>query len=430
MAQKVFIKYRETGDLKNAYSVTLASEDGAFGIKVTTTGEVIFPSGTSVSNPSVGVYEKSFDPSLNTVYTVSWKIVGSAGAEARFVVQQIGPFEDDDGVSAVVKKVRGPFIQGTTGSILITIIDEMGSPIDADLITYSIVDSDSEEVVSGVPLKVKTGCYVFDWEIDEDQDVGRYTVTWSYAVRGVSHIEITDIVVSDVGDDDGSFHYSGIILLFRESLELMLDCAQNVPIYFEQAQPTRDRKTYRFTKQMWNPTTGTHIYRNKEMVNAGFDIDYLKGLVTFTNPLTEFDSVYADYNFRWFSDEQLDRYLSNGLHAVNIFPPETNHTLADVPQKFIPIILYGAAKDALRSMMLWLQYPEPAELFGGPERASQVFGNLETLKKNYHEDWLKLLEQKKLGRYPRGRNIVVPEYTLPGGRSRWFRFLFGTGSAS
>jgi hypothetical protein len=52
---------------------------------------------------------------------------------------------------------------------------------------------------------------------------------------------------------------------------------------------------------------------------------------------------------------------------------------------------------------------------------------METLKKNYEEEFTRLLEQKKFGRYPRTKAITVPEFTLPGGRSRWFRYMFGGG---
>ena len=54
----------------------------------------------------------------------------------------------------------------------------------------------------------------------------------------------------------------------------------------------------------------------------------------------------------------------------------------------------------------------------GPAR--QVIVNEEDLNKMY--------EQKKFGPYVGlTRMVVVPEYTLPGGRSRWFRYMF-TGS--
>jgi hypothetical protein len=86
--------------------------------------------------------------------------------------------------------------------------------------------------------------------------------------------------------------------------------------------------------------------------------------------------------------------------------------------------LYGAAKDALRQLMLCVNFQQPAQVFGGPEQAAKAFANFDTLKQNYEKDAEKLLEQKKLGPYPKSRMVVTPEFTLPGGRSRWFRYLF------
>ena len=73
-----------------------------------------------------------------------------------------------------------------------------------------------------------------------------------------------------------------------------------------------------------------------------------------------------------------------------------------------------------------LQFQQPQEVFGGPDAARQAFQNLETLKKNYEGDFNLLLEQKKYGSYVGlTKTVVTPEYTLPGGRSRWFRYLMG-----
>jgi hypothetical protein len=41
----------------------------------------------------------------------------------------------------------------------------------------------------------------------------------------------------------------------------------------------------------------------------------------------------------------------------------------------------------------------------------------------YKEDWEKLLEAKKV-RLPNIKTIITPEYTIPGGRSRMFRYLY------
>jgi len=42
----------------------------------------------------------------------------------------------------------------------------------------------------------------------------------------------------------------------------------------------------------------------------------------------------------------------------------------------------------------------------------------------YKEDFEKMLEKLPLARLPNTRSITVPEYNMPGGRSRFFRFAF------
>jgi len=430
-SRTVFIDVVTDGEKVDAYSVSLTSSDGSYGIKEVESSVITISSGTQPSNPSTGRYEYTFNAENYKEYAVSWRVKLSSDSDYTYTLQNIGPITVDENNVHAVTDFRGRFLQDSVGTFILRVTDFDGDPIDASEITYEILDSDNISQVSDIPEKIDTGAYAFRWDIESDQPTGEYSLIWLYTVGGVRRREEHQFIVStnvDTGSDAG--YYSGRIMEFREALSQMISCAQHVPIYFQQAQSSRDRLTYRWTKQMWNQSLGTKIYRNKEIINFGYEINYRKGIVKFDNPLTEYDMIHADYNFRWFSDEQLDRFISNALHTVNIFPTESNYNIMTVPEKFIPVILYGAAKDALRNLMLCIQYPEPAELFGGPERAQQVFGNMETLKQNYHKDWELLLQQKKLGRYPRGTNIVIPEFTLPGGRSRWFRYLFsGSGSS-
>jgi predicted amidohydrolase len=79
--------------------------------------------------------------------------------------------------------------------------------------------------------------------------------------------------------------------------------------------------------------------------------------------------------------------------------------------------------------MMSLAFQEPQQVFGGQEKASALVSNLDTLKKNYEEDFNKMLDAKKFGPYiGLTRVVVTPEYTLPGGRSRYFRYLFSGSS--
>jgi hypothetical protein len=94
--------------------------------------------------------------------------------------------------------------------------------------------------------------------------------------------------------------------------------------------------------------------------------------------------------------------------------------------RFVPAVLIRAATDAIREMMFALSFQEPQQVFGGPEGADRTFQRLDSLKKNWEEEWKMLFENKRLGPYPRMGLIAVPEFTLPGSRSRWFRYLFST----
>jgi hypothetical protein len=103
----------------------------------------------------------------------------------------------------------------------------------------------------------------------------------------------------------------------------------------------------------------------------------------------------------------------------------------NLPDDWAGTIIDIACSYAIRNLMMRLLTLEAKLVFGGPEAAREMFSNLETLKKNYEEQAKEQLDKKKLGPY-KGltRMITTPSYTLPGGRSRWFRSLFSGGSGS
>lgn len=433
VVKTAFIDVIFDGEKTDAYIVLLESEDGTYGIRDAVTGEVIVEAGISPFNPTTGRYEYDFEAESNRTYEVAWKVLMVASSSPQYQLQTIDAAITEVGEEITAEtEIRGRLRQGDNNAFLLLITKFTGEAVDAEAITYEILDPSGVSQTSGTPERFTDGGYVFDWKTERDADVGKYTLVWQYTVDGVQRYEEKVFVISTaaVGSSASSF-YSGVIYDIRHSLSLMICCAQKIPVYFQQAQPSMDRRTYRFTKGQWNRFAGTRIYRNKKLIADGFEINYKLGSVTFDNPLTEHDSVFADYNFRWFSDEQLDRFLSNAIHLINFYPPQSSLSLAEIAtsdQKYIAPVLYGAAVDALRELMMCLNWREPAEFFGGPETAKDVFGQMDTLKKNYEETLNKILEQKKNFPYAGlTRSVVTPEYTLPGGRSRWFRYLFGTG---
>ena len=322
---------------------------------------------------------------------------------------------------------RGKFRQGSNPDLLLKVTDFEGHPVDPIDITCTIsgpIENVSviETVTSGVPFQAASGYYIFTWEIADDQTAGEYTVLWEYVIDGEDITQTETVTV--VENVDPSPFYSDRFIALREALGYHLSCAQNIPVYFEQSKISRDNKKFELTFANWNQSPGVKIYRNKDIISSGYSVDYFNGNVTFDNTLLDQDVVNADYNFQWFSEDDLTRFLANAIQTVNLYPPVSNYGLENFPNRYLPIVLYGAAKDALRQLMMCLNFQQPAQVFGGVEEAQRAFANFESLKKNYEGDWEKLLEQKKYGPYPVSKLIVVPEYTLPGGRSRWFRYLF------
>ncbi len=337
-----------------------------------------------------------------------------------------------------VSSFRGTFRQGSIVDLLLKITDFDGTPIDPSFIDVAIegpietasvdmvVTSSGPEVVdTSDPFKIEDGYYVYSWDTSINQSIGTYDATWTYVVDGKERYEFQSFTIVESGANSlPSSFYTERLIAMREALEYHLSCAQTIPVYFEQAKPSRDGMKFDFTFPDWNQSAGVRIYRNEKIVNSGVEVDYFKGSVSFDTTLLSQEIVHADYNFKWFSEEALTRFLVNALQTVNIFPPHTGFNLDDLPDRYFPIVLYGAAKDALRQIMMCLNFQEPAQVFGGTEAAQKAFSNFETLKQNYHKDWEKLVEQKKFGPYPKTRMVVTPEFTLPGGRSRWFRYLF------
>tara|TARA_Y100000034_G_scaffold134631_1_gene203642 strand:+ start:1900 stop:2895 length:996 start_codon:yes stop_codon:yes gene_type:complete len=325
-------------------------------------------------------------------------------------------------IQAVTDK-RGSFRQGDLSSIFIRITDFDGNPTDPEAITATIDDNDGLEIVAAsVPEKVVDGFYILDWVVDAVQAAGKYIVTWDYTVDSVDYEEIQNLVVA--ADATDTAFYSSRIVDFRMALEDHLGEVQKIPVMDEEGRPNNARTEYSFSFKRWNPMGGVRIYRNQELVTSGVEVDYTNGKVVFDSPLLRQEAVNVYYRFKWFGDMELDRFLSNGVHAVNAVPPASTYSLATVPDEQIATVLYGATKDALRRLMIDLQYQVPQQVYGGPEDAQRAFSNFETLKQNYEKDWEFLLEKKKFGTWPRLRIVAVPEYTLPGGRSRWFRYLF------
>lgn len=413
----IFITYELNKQPFNAYSVQLASEDGTYAIKELDTDIITISSGQPSVNTETGRYEYTFYADDTKTYLVSWEIIANHNDQPTYEVQQIGPLTTNADRIRAVSDFKGTFKQGTTATLLLKITTFDGLPQNPSSITITIKDLSGVIIeVAVAPEKAATGYYVYQWEISTSQTIGEYIAIWEYIVNGVERNEVQNLVVSD--DTSTTDIYSGQAQDIRLGLESYLNCAQNIPVYYEQAKTSIDNRTFRLSFANWNQSPGIKIYRNlNNLLSDGFEVDYFNGEIIFDYELSTYDSINVDYNFRWFSDEALYQYLVNAVRTLNSYPPMGNYTINNVPARYIPAVQKQAAVDAVRQLMLCLQFQEPQKVFGGAEQADKVFGNLETIKQNYEEEIKEIYSQKINAPYiGLTRAIVVPEYTLPGGR--------------
>ena len=420
MENTIYLDFEENEVPINVYSVKLASQNPSdgYGIWDMTSQSVKVDWGTVVNPSPTGTYSYTLSVENGRMYLVSWEITANEGESPTYKTDQIGPFFSvtDNDVRAVAT-YSGKFVQGSRATMMLKVTNFDGIAVDAEEISIAIYNEDGITVSldNTTPEFVTTGYYVYDWVVPDDQPNGEYTIVWSYIVDDIDKAEVQYVVVSEDAED--TLLYSGRFLEFRMALEYHLSCAQSIPVYYEQAKPSRDNKTFRFTFKNWNQSADVKVYRNGKVVNEGVEVDFFNGKITFDETLAIQETVNCDYNFKWFKDEELNRFLNNAVQMINSFPPMTPYTIESVADRYIPAILYGAAKDALRQLMMCIQFQQPAQIFGGMEGAKSAFQGFDTLKQNFEKDWDKIIEAKRYGPYPSVRLISVPTHTLPGGRS-------------
>jgi len=320
----------------------------------------------------------------------------------------------------------GSFLAGTTSVFFFTFSDINGEIFDPSNIDISIYDSDDTLVESGEAAdRIESGKYAFGWEIPSDQDSGIYTLRVDYTLDqldGSSDEFFTESFV--VGESDVNV-LNPTVIAYRSFVESLIGYSQRIPVFHEIGRLNKTRTKTAFSFPRWNQPAKAEVFINGEEKTTGFDIDFLKGEIYFSNALSRIDEVTASYNFRWFKDEEIDSFLAESVEFFNQYPPHSAYSLTSIPQRYAVTVSHQAAVFCLRRLIMDLCFQEPAKVFGGMDRADKLTQSLDSLKKNMEEDLNKLYEQKKYLPYVGlTKTVTVPEFTLPGGRSRWFRYLF------
>lgn len=186
---------------------------------------------------------------------------------------------------------------------------------------------------------------------------------------------------------------------------------------------------YGFAYKNWNMDPKPLVRLNNRIIDDGWHADY-EGKLYFDGLMAPEDSVNATYNFSYFSNEEMLSFLRLGLQMMNSVPPASQAygSLESCPSIWDGGILLYAAVTALKRLIFGLNWQEKMIIFGDPEAARNAQAQFKDLYASYQELWTQFAKNVKTSKLPEIALSVTPEASLPGGRSRFFRYLYKSGS--
>jgi hypothetical protein len=170
---------------------------------------------------------------------------------------------------------------------------------------------------------------------------------------------------------------------------------------------------------------------NNRIVDDGWHVDW-NGKIYFDGIMAPEDSVNVSYQFAYFSDEEILSFLNLSLQIMNSTPPASivYSNLNNMPIEWnAPVLLY-AAVTALKRLIFGLNFREKAVIFTRPDdpnAAQQAIQNFKDLYTDYSTLWTEVSKNAKTRKLYGMAMYVTPEYSLPSGRSRWFRYMYKSG---
>jgi hypothetical protein len=276
-------------------------------------------------------------------------------------------------------------------------------------------------------LNIDVGFYVYDFRIPNSLAVGEYAIRYTGTVQGTPTAATTTMQVLAAGTPNYAYMSQRQVEMIA-ALEVYVGCAQHIPVVAETARRNKDRDCFTLSWPRWNLCNPLVMKNDVLMDYDAVTIDYDTGAIVFPKPLHDTDRVDVTYNFRFFTQVDMLRFLNDALSQINLEPPASvSYTLDTVPNSYVGTLMQGALTHAIQKLLFCLQFQQPGTIFGDKERLKDAISNFmaqkENAEKQFRADKATL---KTKGAYPKIGLIVTPEYTLPGGRSRWFRYLFSS----
>jgi hypothetical protein len=288
--------------------------------------------------------------------------------------------------------------------------------------------------------KESTGIWYIDWFVDPTKvPVGTYYDIWRFQWSSSDSVKTMTFPIT-VLQADKYLNYTKPAVaqamgdcvpeMLRELNCSLLYEAQHIPNYWEQGYRTDSygspNTTLNFAYQNWNDDPRPLLRRNGELMNGGWTPDMM-GTIKLGRPADPEDHFFARYFFRYFSDECLMTFLNEGLYMMNATPPAsmTYGDLCSAPFAWRAGIMLYASMQALRRIVFGVSFQERAIIYGeDPARAQEAAARYQQLYSDYMTLWMEIRKDSKTKVLPAIFQISTPEYTLPGGRSRWFRYLY------
>ena len=202
------------------------------------------------------------------------------------------------------------------------------------------------------------------------------------------------------------------------------DGSQKIVYNSLEKKRTKFSTIYSFAYRNWVRDWKPIVRLNNRIVEDGWYADY-DGKIYFDRLMTPEDIVEVTYKFSCLSLEHLLGFLQFGLTMMNSVPPAstTYSSLDFIPVSWEGPVLLAAASQALKRLVFGTNYQEKRAIFG-EEYASEAIQTFKSLYEEYSKTWDEAKKNAKTSKLPGIAQYVTPEYSLPGGRSRFFRYLY------
>lgn len=140
-----------------------------------------------------------------------------------------------------------------------------------------------------------------------------------------------------------------------------------------------------------------------------------------------YDNVLVSYSIKMITNDHMNSSLYMALQSINSQPGASKYRqVSDAPYFYDPALVYGAAYYILRSLLVSLTSRQRRLLIEDPD--ARIADDIRQSATMYKEEFEKLLEKLPIAFYPGIRSVVVPEFNMPGGRSRFFRYIWNIGT--